>query len=315
MQKTENTGKVARRKVGSSTTLNRKYVKRPAKSMEPTVAATTERSVKIRRFYNPSNSIAEPTAMNRNSMINMRVAASTMALDTQSMNTEPQVSGGVEPHPLQEVANLRMRARKNTIKKEKKMTAKELKDKAIKEALAAASATGAASTDSKVGKKKKSKSPKMHFGFGRVVLALSCAAVAVFAIAYFVNLNMPDVSLKVAAMQTGIDATYPNYVPRNYALSSITSENKKIVLDFKSAENDGAFTLVEETSSWDSSALLSNYVKETYGENYQVVKEQGLTLYISGSNAAWVNGGIVYKITTNKGSLTNKQIKAIATSL
>ena len=230
--------------------------------------------------------------------------------------TEPVMESqemGVQPHPLQEKANARMQARKSAVKKERKMTAKELKDRAIREALAKASTIEAPNEKTK--KKKTKSGTKLHFGFGRVVLAMSCAAVAVFAIVYFVNLNMPDVSLKVAAIQTGINAKYPSYVPRDYALSSITSESKKIVLEFKNSESDGSFTITEETSPWDSNALRNTYVKETYGDNYQVVKEQGLTLYISGSNAVWVNGGIIYKIDTSKGVLTNKQIKTIATSL
>ena len=155
----------------------------------------------------------------------------------------------------------------------------------------------------------------MHFGFGRVMLALSCAAAAVFAIVYFVNLNMPDISLRVAAMQTGINASYPNYVPRDYSVSSITSEDSKVTMEFQNSNTGDAFTLVEEASSWDSNALMSNYVKNEFGDSYTVVREQGLTIYISGNNAAWANGGIVYKINTTAGSLTNKQIKSIATSL
>ena len=73
--------------------------------------------------------------------------------------------------------------------------------------------------------------------------------------------------------------------------------------------------MIEEKSSWDTNALLSNYVKTEYGENYSIVREQGLTIYISNSDAAWVNGGIVYKLKTASGDLTNKQIRAIATSL
>ena len=297
MQRTNTTGnaKMAKRQLGSSTTLNRKYVRRPAKSTEMTGTVDVmapeivkvKRSAKIQRFGNSS------------SIISTRTVTTDSMMEAQS-------------HPLQEVANSRMQARKNTVKKERKMTAKELKDKAIREALATASVV---EKPAEAGKKKKNKGTKIHFGFGRVVLALSCAAVAVFAIVYFVNLNMPDVSLKVAAMQTGINATYPSYVPRDYSISSITSENKKIVLEFKNSTDDSAFAIAEETSSWDSNALLSNYVKETYGDNYQVVKEQGLTIYISGSNATWVNGGVVYKLTANNGALTNKQIKAIATSL
>ena len=86
-------------------------------------------------------------------------------------------------------------------------------------------------------------------------------------------------------------------------------------MTFTNSAIDSSFTLTEEKSSWDTNALLSNFVKEEYGENYTVIREQGLTIYISGSDAAWVNGGIVYKIDTTSGSLTNKQIRSIAVSL
>ena len=86
-------------------------------------------------------------------------------------------------------------------------------------------------------------------------------------------------------------------------------------MEFQNGNTGDAFTLIEEASSWDSSALMTNFVQDEYGDNYTVVREQGLTIYISGSNAAWVNGGVVYKIKTTAGSLTNKQIKSIATSL
>ena len=52
-----------------------------------------------------------------------------------------------------------------------------------------------------------------------------------------------------------------------------------------------------------------------YGENYVIVREQGLSIYVSGSNAAWVNGGVVYKLKTISGSLTKKQLCSIAVSL
>ena len=116
-------------------------------------------------------------------------------------------------------------------------------------------------------------------------------------------------------MQTGIDASYPSYVPRDFSLSDITSESGKVVLNFKNASTGDAFSLIEEQSSWDSSALLANFVKDEYGDNYTTVREQGLTIYVSGSDAAWVNGGVVYKIDTTAGSLTKKQINTIATSL
>lgn len=126
---------------------------------------------------------------------------------------------------------------------------------------------------------------------------------------------MPDISLRVAAMQTGFEATYPSYIPREYALSGITSEGGNIILNFRNQAAETAFALTEEKSTWDSGALLNNYVKPTYGENYSVIREQGLTIYVSGSNAAWVNGGIVYKLQAGSNNLTKKQIKSIAVSL
>ena len=338
MQRTDNTdkAKIVRRHVGSSTTLNRKYVRRPGGRMDMMVTSSAVmRSPRIQRFNNPSVSNDAKVAEKNRSVTRIGIAESQptiapasqeqpevvaqMPVDYSRMISAPQnvqseqarqVATSAQIHPMQEKANMRMRKSKSDAVKKERMSAKEMKEQAIKKALAEAAAPAKEKT-----KKKKTNGAKIHFGFGRVILALSCAAVAVFAVVYFVNLNMPDVSLKVAAMQTGINASYPTYVPRDYTISSITSEDKKIVLEFKNSETESAFTLVEETSSWDSNALLNNFVKDTYDENYQIVKEQGLTIYISGSNASWVNGGIVYKITTTKGSLTNKQIKAIATSL
>ena len=73
--------------------------------------------------------------------------------------------------------------------------------------------------------------------------------------------------------------------------------------------------LTEEKSSWDTNALLNNYVRKEYKDDYSVIKEQGLTIYVSNSNATWVNGGIVYKLNAPANSLTKKQIKSIAVSL
>ena len=291
MQKSNDTqqAKNTHRQVQSSTTLNRKYVRRPAKSINMSAAAGTgiKRSPQIQRFAQPATKTRQPQIQQQ------RIAPA-------------------RPHPMQTTANTRVRARSGvaTAGATPRPTAKQLKDQAIQKALATASTTSANNnTDKELGK------TKHHFGIGRVVLALSCAAAAVFAIVYFVNLNMPDISLKVAAMQTGIEATYPSYVPRDFSLAGIVSEEGKITLNFGNSTTGDKYSITEENSSWDSNALLTNYVKEQYGDNYTVVREQGLTIYISGSDASWANGGIVYKLTTGPGTLTKKQISSIAASL
>lgn len=149
----------------------------------------------------------------------------------------------------------------------------------------------------------------------RVLFAFLCSSAVVAALFFIVQSNMPDISIKVAAMQTGIQATYPSYVPRDYRLSGVyTAQDNSVAMDFL-GPNQAKFTLTEEKLPWDSTALLNRFIKPKWGEDFTTIKEQGITIYISGSNAAWVNAGIVYKITNLHGELTKKQIKNIVTSL
>ena len=160
-----------------------------------------------------------------------------------------------------------------------------------------------------------SKTLAKHNKGARVFFAFLCSSAVVAALFFIVQSNMPDISIKVAAMQTGIQATYPSYVPRDYRLSGVyTAQDNSVAMDFL-GPNQAKFTLTEEKLPWDSTALLNRFVKPKWGEDFTTIKEQGITIYISGSNAAWVNAGIVYKITNFHGELTKKQIKNIVTSL
>ena len=287
MQKSgsNNMATTAHRKVKASTALNRKYVKKPARNVDVMVAV--KRSPKVKHFNRPAPVVKKVK------------------------DDQPIAPAVVHPMQAKAINRMQSRAAKPMVSK---LTAKELKDQAIKKALADASRV-ASGKNAEIQKAEAEKSHKLHFGLGRVVLALSCAAAAVFAIVYFVNLNMPDMSMRVAAMQAGIEASYPSYIPKDFSLSDISSENGKVVLNFKNAETGDAFSLIEENSSWDSNALLANFVKDEYAEDYSIVREQGLTIYVSNSDAVWVNGGVVYKIKTNSGILTKKQIRSIAVSL
>lgn len=159
------------------------------------------------------------------------------------------------------------------------------------------------------------KRKKYHSG-SKFFLAFTASAACVAVLAYFVNLNMPTISVRVAAMQTGIEASYPSYVPRDFSLGAVTSDKDGTVsIAFHGATEEQSFVLSEEKSSWDSNALLNNYVKPSWGEKYDTLREQGITIYISNSNAAWVNGGILYKISSDSANLNKKQIKNIVTSL
>ncbi len=186
-----------------------------------------------------------------------------------------------------------------------KLSAKEIKEREIEKAVKSASKFPINDT------KKEKKS--FEFGWKRMVLTTVCCATISFAIAYFINLASTDMSIKVAAVQSGIEANYPKYVPNDYILSDVTSSSGKVTIHFKKG-SDG-FGITEESSNWDSDALLNNYVKMTYGNDYTVVREQGLTIYMGDNWEAWVNGGMLYKLFIDSGNLTKKQMKSIATSL
>lgn len=190
-----------------------------------------------------------------------------------------------------------------------KPSAYELKDLAIKKALSQTLKNTSTTPPDH------SSNLSTHFGFKRILLAFSCTAIAIFGLIYFINLNIPDLSLRVAAMQSGIEATYPSFIPRGFNLDNINSENGKITLSFFNPTSNTNFSLSEEKTSWDSNTLLKNFVQSNYEKDYITIREQGLTLYIDNTKATWVNGGILYKITISSGSLTKKQIRMLAVSL
>lgn len=154
---------------------------------------------------------------------------------------------------------------------------------------------------------KKPKVSKKHLIFA-VVSSICCMGVLYATLKF----SMPDISAKVAAAQNG--ASYPSFVPRDFTARSASFQKNTFSLEFVGPDKT-RFTLDQEKLPWDSNALLNNYVKPTWGEQYDTIREQGLTIYMYQSNAAWVNGGTVYKLNTTSGSLSKKQLKNIITSL
>ena len=148
----------------------------------------------------------------------------------------------------------------------------------------------------------------------RFILAFGCATACVVGIIYVVSSNVPDISVRVAAMQAGVDSSYPSYVPTEFSLSDIKSDDKEITLIFTNAKEQN-FELSEKKSAWDSAALERNLVKKSWQDDYSTTHEQGITMYIHESSAAWVNGGVLYQITAEDGVLTKKQLRSIATSM
>lgn len=132
---------------------------------------------------------------------------------------------------------------------------------------------------------------------------------------YFTYVNMPNLSVRVAAAQAGIDASYPEYRPVGYRLNGpVAYQDGQVSMKFASNSGPVAFSLNQAKSNWDSSALLEKYVDPRSDGKYATYNDGGLTIYTYGTDAAWVNGGILYTV-EGSATLSNEQVRRIATSM
>lgn len=298
-----------------ATTLNRRYVRRPGAltSREGTLLERTAPAVI------PVNSTTT-TAKTSRSPLKLTVTTPEEEVPTPEPVEKPSATPATTKSRKTQLSEAKRRqqiryaqvaqAQQAQIQAQQ---AQAQKDRATDAALQTAALESVATENmNKKDRKQKFKDPHR---FRRFLTAFAASTACVIALGLIVKMNMPDLSVRVAAVQTGIDATYPAYIPTDYQLAGVSTEKDGLVtLEFTS--NTGSFTLSEEKSSWDSNALLNNYVKSEWGNDYVVVREQGITIYISSSDAAWVNGGICYKLTAKAAdTLSKKQIKNIVTSL
>jgi hypothetical protein len=133
---------------------------------------------------------------------------------------------------------------------------------------------------------------------------------------YVAYLNVPSLSMKVAASRAGFAATMPGQTPSGYSLNGpVMSSPGQVTLKYSSNTDNRQFSVKQQPTTWDSTALLENYVAEK-DKDYLTYQDRGLTVYIyDGGNAAWVNGGKMYTLDGSKTELDTRQILNLATSM
>jgi hypothetical protein len=218
---------------------------------------------------------------------------------------KPRVMTDIAPtvHPHVAKANQTLAAKKHIAPVTPKPS-QVIKEEAIQNALEKAPNK----TDKQVKTKKSRK-------FSRLASISSAAFALLLLGGYFTYLNMPNLSVRVAAAQAGINASYPEYRPDGYGLKGpIGYSDGQVSMKFAANAGPQSYTVAEQKSGWDSSAVLDNYVKAKAGDNYITYNERGLTIYTFDGNAAWVNGGILYTI-SGDAPLSSDQIRRIAVSM
>jgi hypothetical protein len=131
---------------------------------------------------------------------------------------------------------------------------------------------------------------------------------------YITYMNLPMISMKVAASRAGVNATMPSYRPDGYGLDGpITYSPGQVNINYRSTTNESGFRLTQTPSNWDSQAVLDNYVtKQT--ETYLTFQERGIKVYTFNNKAAWVNGGLFYTV-DGTANLSSDQVLRLATSM
>ena len=294
-------------KTQKSKTLNRKFIKKPAAQPTHTVTQPsapqiiTRQGARIDGIKRPTHAKHIHTTLNSTKKATPTLRPTQHATGITAKPVQQHPSEGVQAHPALTRAHQLQAAKKVTPQKELP-TASVLKNAAINEAMA-----NAPSHHAKQHKRQSHKQRILGIVFG-------CFALVIFG-GYLTYLNVPNLSVRVAAAQAGIDASYPGYQPDGYKLNGpVAFSDGQVQIKFAANTGNSDFTLNQSKSSWDSSALLENYVKEKSSDEYSTSQEKGITIYSYGGNAAWVSGGILYTI-DGDAPLSPDQIRKIATSV
>lgn len=302
------------KKTQKSVTLNRKFTKKPQAPAHATSASPTASVVaQARRHHAPlappishhGTPTSKPTAVKLahtpRKSLDLKPVTKPVPHGTHTP-THTSISADIHrPHPIATRAH-QVQAAKKTTPAAVLPSASALKQATINEALAKAPAHHA--------KQHKHSAHKQRL----VGVVFGCLALVLFG-GYLTYLNVPNLSVRVAAAQAGIDASYPGYQPDGYRLNGpVAYSNGQVQMKFAANTGTSDYTLKQSKSSWDSSALLENYVREKSGDEYTTSEEKGITIYSYKGNAAWVSGGILYTIDGNA-PLSPDQIRKIATSV
>jgi hypothetical protein len=270
-----------------SQTLNRHAIKKPVPQQ-----TVTQRSTMITRFAPHPKPLQRPVVSEEKATVAARH-------DVQTTGNR-QLDAVAAPAPVTKHQEVHPPAQ---------LSSRELKEQLIKERLAEVRAP----------EEQRDSEPRVNKFFQLFKkpqlkhIAVSTLAVLILG-GYFAYVNMPNLSVRVAAARAGVSASYPEYKPTGYKFNGpVAYAPGEVSLEFASNTNDQSYTVTQRSSNWDSQAVLDNFVTQK-SDSYLTYSEQGLTIYTFENKAAWVNRGVFYTIDGNA-PLSSDQVLRIAASL
>lgn len=153
--------------------------------------------------------------------------------------------------------------------------------------------------------------PKKRGLWLRLVGGSLVALLMVGALAYH---SSPDLSLRLASYKSGLHAKMPSAEPSGFSFGYLSYEPGNVVVNYLSPSDSRQFNIKQKASSWDSQALLSNFVSSA-NSAYKTYQRAGRTVYLMNNNTAtWVDSGVWYTVDGNS-SLSSTQLLDVATSM
>ena len=144
------------------------------------------------------------------------------------------------------------------------------------------------------------------------ILAVSLAVVVLAGIiAYQFR---PAITLRFANAKAGFHTVMPNWTPSGFGVANFQYEPGSVSVNYARSGTSRHYTFSQSSSKLNSQTLLDTTVAPA-DHAYQTLQNGGRTIYIYGNNnAAWVDSGRLYKITSD-GNLSTSDILSIATSV
>ena len=126
---------------------------------------------------------------------------------------------------------------------------------------------------------------------------------------FVVYRNIPKVNFKLVSSNSAMPT--PSYTVPAFALDDTQQGPQSLTLRY--SVSDRNYIVKEQSTSWDDTALLNEFVLNE-NKSYQAVEQNGRLFYIFGDNSAtWVKAGVWYQL-SNNANLTMPQVLAVASS-
>jgi hypothetical protein len=139
-------------------------------------------------------------------------------------------------------------------------------------------------------------------------------ALTVLTLGVIVTQNLSNIRLQMASAKAGFSVSLPSYRPAGFVLGQLNYSDGVAATEFNGNDGQSHYSITQKRSSWDSATLRDTFVAPI-DAHYQTIQASSRTIYLYGDhNATWIDSGIWFVVQTD-GSLSNRQLTDLATSL